>query len=128
MKPSPSRRKNPDRRRAERAGRWAETLAGLYFRLCFYTIVARRFKTPVGEIDLIARRGRMIVFIEVKQRAGMEAREMALGAVNMSRITRAAQWYLSRNRQFASFDCRFDVLLLAPWRWPHHLKNIFPAQ
>ncbi len=128
MKRSRSKPGTIDRRRAERAGRWAETLAGLYLQLCFYRIIARRFKTPVGEIDLIARRGRMIVFVEVKQRAGTEARSMALGAVNMDRISRAAQWYLARNGKFASFDCRFDVLLLAPWHWPHHLKNIFPAQ
>src|SRR5690606_20781701 len=84
----------PDRRRAERAGRRAETLAALFLRLKLYRIVAMRYKTPVGEIDIVARRGRMLVLVEVKQRAGSPmAHAQALEAVNAGRIIAAAGWF-----------------------------------
>ena len=59
---------DPRRRKAERRGRRAELIAAWYLRLKLYRVLARRYRTPVGEIDLIVRRGRTIVFVEVKHR------------------------------------------------------------
>lgn len=122
-------RPEPDpRRRAERAGRSAETLACWYLRLKAYGIMATRYKTPVGEIDIVATKGNCIVFIEVKHRTGnAAARDQALAAVNTTRIVRAAEWYQSAHPARQGCDFRFDVITLAPGRWPHHLINAFSA-
>ncbi|WP_196260353.1 YraN family protein [Pelagibacterium limicola] len=121
----PRLRSNPgaEKRRAERAGRRAETLAALYLRMKLFRILAKRFKTPVGEIDIVARRGRLLVFAEVKHRKTPGA--AALEAVHQSRIARAAQWFMMSNPQFSGFDCRIDVIVLAPGHWPYHLENAF---
>lgn len=116
------------RQRAEQAGRSAETLAAWMLRLKFYRILNQRYRTPVGEIDIVARRGRLIVFIEVKHRAGGEmARDRALEAVNTARIVRAAEWFQTHHPHYHGFDFRFDVVSVAPGRWPHHLVNAFSA-
>lgn len=129
MPPSGSRPKADPRRRAEKAGRAAERGAAWFLTLKFYKIVATRYKTPVGEIDLVAKKGRVIVFVEVKQRARAdgESRRQALEAVDTARIVRAAQWFQSRHPQFAGFDFRFDVISMAPGHWPHHLIHAFSA-
>lgn len=125
-KPSPARNR-PNRQRAERAGRWAETLAALYLRLQGFSIVAGRYKTPVGELDLIARRGGLTVFVEVKARQSRSEEMVGLEAVNRQRIVRTAYYYLARNPQIASNDMRFDVIFLAPWSLPRHVKGAFEA-
>ncbi|PCJ94258.1 MAG: YraN family protein [Hyphomicrobiales bacterium] len=115
------------RKAAYTKGHRAEQIAALYLRLCGYSILATRFKTPVGEIDLIARRGHLIAFTEVKWRASSDK---ALEAVQLSaqhRISRAALYWLTRQPQYCDFDQRFDVIALAPWRWPIHLTNAFDA-
>jgi|TARA_A100001391_G_scaffold40274_1_gene22572 putative endonuclease len=128
MPPSRSRPAPDPRRRAERAGRSAETLAGWLLRLKLYRIVATRYKTPVGEIDIVAQKGRRIVFIEVKQRSGSRsARDQALASVNTARIVRCAEWFQSAHPAYQGYDFRFDVITLAPGRWPHHLVNAFTA-
>lgn len=114
-----------ERLRAERAGRRAETLAALYLRLKRFSIISRRLKTPVGEIDIVARRGSLLVFAEVKHRSSAGA--AALEAVNTARIARAAQWFLATRPEFSGLDCRFDVIVLAKGSWPHHLENAFSA-
>lgn len=116
-----------DRKKAEKAGRSAETLAALYLRLKGYKIVHARYKTPVGEIDIIARRQTVLVFVEVKRRTRASEQGTALEGVNTRRIARAAEWFLSANSDFGSHDCRFDVIFLAPGRWPYHLVNAFGA-
>lgn len=116
------------RQRAEQAGRSAETLAAWMLRLKFYRILNQRYRTPVGEIDIVARRGRLIVFIEVKHRTGGEmALDRALEAVNTARIVRAAEWFQTHHPHYHGFDFRFDVVSVAPGRWPHHLVNAFSA-
>lgn len=113
------------RRTAERAGRLAEALAALSLRLKAYRIVARRFRTPVGEIDLVARRGRLLVFIEVKLRpAGLEGL-MALQPRQQRRIRNAAGWFLARRPELAGLDCRFDLVTVAPWRLPRHVQDVW---
>ncbi|MGV8832714.1 MAG: YraN family protein [Devosia sp.] len=127
MPPSPLKPKNRTRLAAYRGGHRAEALAAWFLRLKFYAIIARRYKTPVGEIDLIAERFGTTVFVEVKARTAASSQTEALEAVNQARITRAAAYWLSRNPAKADSDLRFDVIFLAPWRWPRHVINAFDA-
>lgn len=124
MKPSPSK---ANRRQAERVGRWAETLAALYLQAQFFRVVARRVKTPVGEIDLIVRRGDLTVFVEVKARARKADEAAAYESVNQARIVRAAEYFLAKNSHVAVTNMRFDVIFLAPWTWPRHVRDAFTA-
>lgn len=112
---------------AELFGRRSETLAGWYLRLKGYRIVATRVKTPVGEIDLIARRFGTTAFIEVKARQARSEEAVALEAVNTSRISRAAEYYVARHPALAETPLRFDVIFLAPGTWPRHVKGAFDA-
>lgn len=126
MPPSPSG-PNPKRQRAERAGLRAEMLAAWFLRLKGYRILAMRYRTPVGEIDIVARHWRTLVFVEVKARSSAEEYGMALEAVNTRRISRAANHYLAHRRLSIDTDMRFDVIFLAPRQWPRHLINAFGA-
>ena len=121
--PHPSRA----RRQAHRGGERAEALAALYLQLKLYRILARRFKTPVGEIDLIAERWGTTVFVEVKARSAATLHSEALGQVNQARISRAASFWLSRHPERTHTRLRFDVIFLAPWHWPRHHTNAFDA-
>ncbi|QMV00060.1 YraN family protein [Devosia sp. D6-9] len=113
------------RQRAERAGRRAEALAAWFLRLKLYSIRARRFRTPVGEIDLVASRFGVTVFVEVKSRGGNAHELEAFEAVDQRRIARAAEYYLVRNPGLADSPLRFDVIFLAPRSWPRHVVNAF---
>lgn len=119
MQPSRSRKK------AERFGHLGEALAALYLMAKFYRIRAMRMKTPVGEIDLIAQRGKTIVFVEVKTRKTRRTEAAALHAVNRHRITRAANYYYARNPHLNGCAFRFDVIFLAPFALPRHVKGAF---
>ena len=130
MPPSPSKPKNKAsefRKFAEGAGRRGEFWAAWFLRLQLYRIIATRVKTPVGEIDLIARRGSLTVFVEVKSRSFSHQEAEALGAVNRRRIVRAAQLWLGRHADLAEGPVRFDVIFLAPFAWPRHIVNAFDA-
>ena len=127
MPPSQGRPKNSKRLGAELFGRRGETLAAWYLRLKGYRIVAMRVKTPVGEIDLIAHRFGLTAFIEVKARQSRAEEAVALAAVNTSRISRAAQYYVARHPALAETPLRFDVIFLAPRTWPRHVKGAFDA-
>lgn len=101
----------------------AEFFAKLYFRMKGYRVLGERFKTRVGEIDLILKRGRRIVFVEVKLRkTGAEAAE-AVHAKNRARVSRAAELYLQRHPEYTGLGIRFDVLAMAPGVWPEHVEN-----
>jgi putative endonuclease len=116
---------DPRRRRAERAGRHAETIALWYLRLKLYRLLARRYRTPAGEIDLIMRRGRTIVFIEVKQRPDEAAGIEAVTARSRARIARAASLWIAAHPVAAGLDQRFDVIVALPGRLPRHLVSAF---
>lgn len=118
---------SPERRAAERHGRRAEALAALFLRLKLYAIREKRFKTPVGEIDLVAQRFGVTVFVEVKARRAGRGEAEALEAVDTRRISRAAQYYLARNPALADTPLRFDVIFVAPRAWPRHVVNAFDA-
>jgi putative endonuclease len=103
-------------------------LAAWFLRLKGYRIVAQRVKTPVGEIDLVARRFGTTVFVEVKARRAGVSEEAAWGAVNARRISRAADSYIARHPELAATPLRYDVIFLAPRQWPRHVVNAFPFQ
>jgi putative endonuclease len=118
---------DPRRRQAERGGRRAELIAAWYLRLKLYRVLARRYRTPVGEIDLIVRRGRTIAFVEVKLRPS-EAE--ALEAVRPSaarRIVKAADYWVAAHPAAVEFDRRFDVMIAIPGRRPRHLIAAFDS-
>jgi putative endonuclease len=106
---------------AERAGRRAETLAVWLLRLKGYAILARRFRSPVGEIDIVARRAGILAFVEVKQRRQSEAALAALTARQRARLQRAALAFLSTRPAVAGLAQRFDVVLVIPWRRIIHI-------
>jgi len=108
-------------------GLFAETIAALLLRAKGHRILARRYKTPVGEIDLVALKGRRLAFVEVKQRRTIGDAGWALPTRARRRIVRAAQYWLSSHPDFAGHDIAFDVVLAAPWAWPRYIKNAFPV-
>jgi putative endonuclease len=111
--------------RAYRSGLFAESLVALLLRLRGNRIVARRYKTPVGEIDLVALKGKRLAFVEVKRRKSFEDAAEALPSRARRRIVRAAQYWLAAHPSYHGHDMRFDVVLSAPWRWPHYIENAF---
>ncbi|HUT51020.1 MAG TPA: YraN family protein [Alphaproteobacteria bacterium] len=111
------------RRRADRAGRSAEALCALALRLTGHHILARRFRTPVGELDIVARKGPVLAFIEVKARASFALAAESIAARQRQRVERAAGAYLAAHPALARLDPRFDAMLVAPWRWPRHLRD-----
>jgi putative endonuclease len=113
----------PERLRAVGRGRSGEWLAALRLMASGYRIVARNFRSPVGEIDLIARRGRTLVFIEVKHRGDHAAAALAILPRQQARIRRAAEAFLARRPELATFSLRFDAMLLAPWSVPQHIVD-----
>lgn len=112
------------RSKAEKRGRRGETLAAWLLRLKFYRILGRRVRTPLGEIDLIARAPSGVVcFVEVKARAGESAAADALGPRQQARIVRAAELYLAGRPGLAPKGARFDVVSVLPGRMPRHLRD-----
>lgn len=115
------------RQKRYRRGRRAEWLAGLYLQLKGYRILARRYSSPVGEIDLIARRGHEVAFIEVKLRPTLEQAAYSLSHHQKRRICRAAGDWQMRQALSPADHYSFDVVLLAPWCWPRHMRQAFEA-
>jgi putative endonuclease len=111
------------RRRAFAFGVRAERLARFWWRCKGYRIVERQYKTPVGEIDIIARRGAALAFVEVKARTDLETAAASIGARQQARIERAALAYIARHPDCAELDLRFDVILIARGRWPKHMPG-----
>jgi putative endonuclease len=118
-----------DRRKAERRGHFAELLAAAYLRLRGYRILARRHKTRSGEIDLIASRGDVVAFIEVKARAGENLAVDAVSFAAQRRIRNAADQWIAREhrrgRDVSRFSFRFDIVAILPGRWPRHYPDAF---
>jgi putative endonuclease len=92
-----------------------------------YWILARRYRTPHGEIDVVARRGDLLAFVEVKARASLDDAAYAVTPRQQQRIIDAAQGWLMAHPEHAEFELRFDVILVAPKRLPRHLKAAFDA-
>jgi putative endonuclease len=111
-----------DRRRAERAGRVGETAAAWWLRLKGWRILARRVRTPAGEVDLIARRGNLVAFVEVKRRKAGAELDFAIDQFRLSRVAAAAE-YLGHRYMESGDDMRVDVILVAPGRALRHIEN-----
>lgn len=109
-----------DRRAALAFGRRAEWLAALVLMAKGYRILARGYRVNGGEIDIIARRGRTIAFVEVKARPEIEAAMAAITPAKRARLSRAASVWLSANPWASDHILRADAVYLAPWRAPRH--------
>lgn len=114
-----------NRKAAEQRGRRAEAWAAFYLRLLGWRILARRLKTPRGEIDLIARRGDLVLIVEVKVRATLRDAMEAVGRQSETRIEAAADVWLARQPDFSRLSVRFDMVAVLPRRWPVHVPNVF---
>lgn len=114
------------RQRAFLAGRGAETLAVWLLRLKGYRILGRNLRTPVGEVDIVARRGKVVAFVEVKRRPGMDAARRAVSRTQQQRILRAAE-YLRASGQLGTDvrGYRFDLIAVLPRRLPVHLPDMW---
>ena len=108
------------RKRAQRGGRAAERLCLWHLRLRGWRIVARGWRCPSGEIDILARRGNVLAVIVVKSRGEIAAAASALTPRQRRRIARAAEAFLSSRPDLAGLDLRFDLMLVARLRLPHH--------
>ncbi len=111
------------RQRAWKKGLWAETVAQWFLRFQGYRILERRYKTPMGEIDVIAQRGKTLVFVEVKLRPRIEEGLESISFIQQKRIQRTAEFYLSKKKNIN--NVRFDVFLVKPYWFPLHIKNAF---
>jgi putative endonuclease len=117
----------PERQVAFRLGLSAETRAAALMLAKGYRVVARRWRCPVGEVDLVARRGRVLAFIEVKARQTFDGAAEAVTPRQRRRIVAAAGAWLASHPDDARRDIRFDVVLVAPWRIPQHIPAAFDA-
>jgi putative endonuclease len=116
------RASNSGRAKREAQGRRGEWLAAWYLRFKGWRIVASRVKTPRGEIDLVAKRGSTVAFVEVKWRATVAERDQAIDAYRLRRVAAAAEAVAHRYTK-PNEDVRIDVLLLAPRQFPRHITN-----
>jgi putative endonuclease len=114
--------------KAYRRGHSSEWLAALALMAKGFRIVARRYRTKLGEIDLIARRGNLVLIVEVKARATLVAAMEALGRESERRIEGAADMWLSRQPDYGKLSVRFDMVAVLPWRWPVHVENAFQGR
>lgn len=106
-----------------RKGLSSESRALWFLRLKGYRILARRYKTPFGEIDLVASRGRILVFVEVKARDIMSDGLEAVTPKSQERIQRAAMRFVQQSPGFQDHDWRFDAIVVRPRRLPYHMKD-----
>ena len=113
-----------NRQQAEKRGRGAENLACWYLRLKGWRILARRARVPGGEVDVVARRGRMVAFVEVKQRSSDDAAALALDQWRLRRVAVAAERLAPRFARDGD-DFRIDAIFIVPRRWPRHLANVW---
>lgn len=107
-------------RHAWRWGRFAEALAAVLLRAKGYRILARRYRSAAGEIDIVARRGNVIAFVEVKARPDAASAAEAVTSRQRRRLWRAALLFLAERPALESCVLRFDAMLIRPWRLPQH--------
>lgn len=114
-----------DRRAAYRHGLAAELLAAALLMLKGYRVLARRYRTPLGEIDLIVKRGRLVAFVEVKARPTVVDALESVGREAERRIVGAADLWLAKHPDAAGLDLRYDMVLITPGRLPRHVPDAF---
>lgn len=115
------------RRAAFDRGLTAESRAAALLIAKGFRIVARRWKSPVGEVDIVARRRRLLVFVEVKGRDTLDAAAEAVTPRQRRRVAAAAAAWLACHPDDATCDIRFDAVLVAPWRLPWHIPAAFDS-
>jgi putative endonuclease len=118
---------SPARIAAFRTGLSAEARAAAFLIAKGYRILAKRFRTPHGEIDLVARRRNLLAFVEVKARENLDDAAYAVTPRQQARIIAAAQIWLMAHPEHAEYDLRFDAMLIAPRRLPRHIMAAFDA-
>jgi putative endonuclease len=123
----PAAAPRPERVAAFRLGLSAESKAAALLIAKGYRIAARRWKTPLGEVDIVARRGEALLFVEVKARARLETAAESVTPRQKARIIGAAEAWLAAHPDDASCAISFDVILVAPRRLPQHIANAFDA-
>ncbi len=111
--------------KAEQRGHLAESLAAWSLRLKGWRILAQRYRTPLGEIDLIARRGDLVAVVEVKARQTLIGAMDSVTPAAQKRIMGSADLWLSRQKDAARLSIRFDIIAVVPWRWPIHIPRAF---
>ncbi len=111
------------KRSTYRTGLLAEALCRLALRLKFYRIISSRYKSPLGEIDIIALRGDTVAMIEVKARPSTREAIEAILPRQRQRLQRGALDFLARHPQFNNHNLRFDIMLVTPRRWPVHMAD-----
>jgi putative endonuclease len=126
-KPGKKSAPRPERIKAFRLGLSAESRAAMFLIAKAYRIVARRWKTPFGEIDIVARRRHTLVFVEVKARATADDAAEAVTARGKARIIGAAEFWLASHPDDVNAEIRFDVIAVAPGKMPRHIANAFDA-
>lgn len=123
----PAKMASPERVAAFRTGLSAEARAATYLMAKGYRILAKRFRTPQGEIDIVARRRNLVAFVEVKARASLDDAAYAVTPRQQQRIVAAASAWLMAHPEHTEFELRFDAMLIAPRRLPRHLLAAFDA-
>ncbi|WP_370931464.1 YraN family protein [Bartonella sp. DGB1] len=114
--------------RCYKKGVRAEKIAAFWLMLKGYKILSRRYKTKLGEIDIIAKKGNLIAIIEVKYRYSVTEAMQAIGYYNEIRIERASDLWLARRKDRYNLSLRYDLIIISPWRFPKHIKAIFLAK
>ncbi len=122
-KPGP----RPERVAAFRVGISAESRAAALLIAKGYRILARRFRTPVGEIDIVAGRRNTLAFVEVKARSTLDGAAESITGRNKRRIVAAAEYWLSQHPDDVTREMRFDAVLVAPGKMPRHIAAAFDA-
>jgi len=112
------------RQLAEQRGRQGEARAAAWLRLKGWSILDTRVKTPVGELDIVARRGGLVAFVEVKWRKRKEDLDFAIDEYRLRRVAAAAESVAHRYAKNGE-DLRIDVILLAPKAFPRHITNVW---
>jgi len=118
---------NPRRVAAFKTGISAETKACAYLMLKGYQILARRYRSKYGEIDIVARQRQTLIFVEVKARSRLDDAAYAVTSRQQQRIADAARMWLATHTDHDNLECRFDVILVAPKHFPRHLEAAFDA-
>src|SRR5947209_15072234 len=124
-RPAIERPPQPERQVAFRLGISAESRAAAYLIAKGFRILARRWRSPVGEIDIIARRRRLLIFVEVKARDQLDDAAWSVTDRQRLRIAAAAEAWHARYADDRIRDIRFDAVLIAPRRLPRHIPSAF---
>lgn len=113
------------RKRAERRGRWSEWVAAMFLLMKGYRILSLRYRVRAGEVDIIARRGDVVAFVEVKARRDLMSAIDAVTFTSQNRIRAAGDHWLARQPDAARLSLRYDIVAIVPRAWPRHIKGAF---